>query len=83
MNPSGRSQEIGNHIRDKKYSLVWEEHEEAVDVKICTHIPVLLEKEDTEKKITASADGIYNFILEGDNLQSLYLLEKRVAGPPV
>ena len=36
--------EIGNHIRDKKYGLVWEEHKEAVDVKICTHIPVLLEK---------------------------------------
>ncbi len=36
--------------------------------------------EDTDKKITASTDGIYNFILEGDNLQSLYLLEKTHKG---
>jgi adenine-specific DNA-methyltransferase len=70
--------EIENHIRDKKYGLVWEEHEEAVDVKIRTHIPVLTE--DTEKKIAASAGGVYNFLLEGDNLQSLYLLEKTHRG---
>ncbi len=66
--------EIENHIRDKKYGLVWEEHEEVVDVKLRTHIPVFAE--DTEKKITASENGKYNFILEGDNLQSLYLLQK-------
>ena len=48
--------EIENHLRDKKYGLVWEEHEEAVDVKLRTHIPVL--SEDTDKKITASTDGI-------------------------
>ena len=70
--------EIENHLRDKKYGLVWEEHEEAVDVKLRTHIPVF--SEDADKKITASADGIYNFILEGDNLQSLYLLEKTHRG---
>lgn len=70
--------EIENHLRDKKYGLVWEEHEESVDVKIRTHIPVFTE--DVDKKITASADGVYNFILEGDNLQSLYLLEKTHCG---
>lgn len=66
--------EIENHIRDKKYGLVWEEHEEAVDIKLRTHIPVFTE--EIEKRITTSDNGIYNFILEGDNLQSLYLLEK-------
>lgn len=53
--------EIENHLRDKKYGLVWEEHEEAVDVKLRTHIPVL--SEDTDKKITASTDGIYQDLI--------------------
>ena len=70
--------EIENFIKDKKYGLVWEEHEEWVDEKIRTHIPVF--KEVTERKITTSKDGKYNFILEGDNLQSLLLLEKTHKG---
>lgn len=70
--------EIENHIRDKKYGLVWEEHEENVDVMIRTHIPVFIEEK--EKKINFSQDGNYSFILEGDNLQSLYLLEKTHKG---
>ena len=70
--------EIENHLRDKKYGLVWEEHEEAVDVKLRTHIPVF--SEDTDKKITTAEGEVYNFILEGDNLQSLYLLEKTHLG---
>ena len=77
--------EIENHIRDKKYGLVWEEHEESVDVQIRTHIPVFTEIAD--RKITKAAEGQsdplgggYNFILEGDNLQSLYLLRKTHKG---
>ena len=66
--------EIETHLRDKKYGLVWEEHEEAVDVKLRTHTPVFTE--DTDKKIVAAKGEFYNFILEGDNLQSLYLLQK-------
>ena len=61
--------EIENHIRDKKYGLVWEEHSEHVDEMLRDNIPIFTE--DVEKKITAVADGKYNFILEGDNLQSL------------
>ena len=38
------------------------------------NIPIFTE--DTDKKITTSVDGVYNFILEGDNLQSLYLLNQ-------
>lgn len=34
--------EIESALNAKKYGLVWEEHEEAVDVKMRTHIPVLL-----------------------------------------
>lgn len=42
------------------------------------NIPVFTEC--TDKEINASADGVYNFILEGDNLHSLRLLEKTHAG---
>lgn len=41
-----------------------------------TIIKIGILTEDESRKITVSADGNYNFILEGDNLQSLYLLEK-------
>ena len=70
--------EIENHLRDKKYGLVWEEHSERVDEMLEDNIPIFTE--DVDKKINASADGVYNFILEGDNLQSLYLLEKTHCG---
>lgn len=70
--------EIENQLRDKKYGLVWEEHSERVDEMLEENIPIFTE--DVDKKITASADGVYNFILEGDNLQSLYLLEKTHKG---
>lgn len=70
--------EIENELNAKKYGLVWEQHEEAVDVKIQTHIPVFTE--DTSKEITTAAGGSYNFLLEGDNLHSLRLLEKTHCG---
>lgn len=66
--------EIENALNEKKYGLVWEQHEEAVDVKMRTHIPVFTE--DASKKITCDTGGVYNFLLEGDNLHSLRLLEK-------
>lgn len=69
--------EIENELTRKKYGLVWEEHEEAVDVKMRTHIPVFTE--DTSKEITCDTGGICNFILEGDNLHSLRLLEKTLS----
>ena len=66
--------EIENEILSKKYGLVWEEHEESVDVKMRSAIPVFTE--DTDRDLTVGPDLPYNFILEGDNLHSLYLLEK-------
>lgn len=70
--------EIENELNSKKYGLVWEEHEEAVDVRMRTHIPVFTE--DKSREISAQPDGKYNFLLEGDNLHSLYLLEKTHKG---
>ena len=57
---------------------MWEQHEEAVDVQMRTHIPVFTE--DVEREITAVPGGAYNFLLEGDNLHSLRLLEKTHRG---
>ena len=70
--------EIENELVTKKYGLVWEEHEENVDVQMRTNIPVFTEVK--EREITAAPDEGYNFILEGDNLHSLYLLEKTHKG---
>lgn len=70
--------EIESELNAKKYGLVWEQHEEAVDVQMRDNIPVFTECMD--KEINAAADGVYNFILEGDNLHSLRLLEKTHAG---
>lgn len=71
--------EIERELTAKKYGLVWEEHEEEVDVKMRTHIPVFTE--DKEKEIIGNPESDeYNFLLEGDNLHSLKLLEKTHKG---
>ena len=70
--------EIENELVAKKYGLVWEEHEENVDIQMKTNIPVFTEVK--EREITAASDEGYNFLLEGDNLHSLYLLEKTHKG---
>ena len=71
--------QIESELTSKKYGLVWEEHEEEVDVKMRTHIPVFTEVE--EKEIVGNPDSEqYNFLLEGDNLHSLKLLEKTHKG---
>ncbi len=70
--------EIESELTAKKYGLVWEQHEEAVDVMMRDNIPVFTE--DMDREITCAAGGVYNFILEGDNLHSLRLLEKTHKG---
>lgn len=70
--------EIESELNAKKYGLVWEQHEEAVDVQMRTQIPVFTE--DTDREITVVPGGAYNFLLEGDNLHSLRLLEKTHKG---
>jgi adenine-specific DNA-methyltransferase len=70
--------EIANEIKSKKYGLVWEEHEENVDRALVDSIPVFTEV--PEKEISLGNGEKYNFLLEGDNLHSLYLLEKTHKG---
>lgn len=64
---------IENELTKKKYGLIWEEHQERVDKELETQIPTF---EDVTKKMIKKNDGKFNFLLEGDNLHSLYLLEK-------
>lgn len=70
--------EIESELTAKKYGLVWEQHEEAVDVMMRDNIPVFTEV--PEREIAAAPGESYNFILEGDNLHSLRLLEKTHKG---
>ena len=70
--------EIETELNAKKYGLVWERHEEAVDVMMRNAIPVFTEV--PEREISAVPSGAYNFLLEGDNLHSLRLLEKTHKG---
>lgn len=70
--------EIENHIREKKFGLVFEEHTEAVDEMLQDNIPVFCE--DSERRICKDKTLPWNFIIEGDNLQALYLLEKTHKG---
>lgn len=71
--------EIERELKSKKYGLVWEEHEEDVDVKMRTHIPVFTTDDNKEIHIDTTSES-YNFLLEGDNLHSLRLLEKTHRG---
>ncbi len=70
--------EIENELNSKKYGLVWEKHEEEVDRMMQNNIPVFTEVK--EREIKATDENSYNFLLEGDNLHSLKLLEKTHAG---
>lgn len=70
--------EIENHIREKKYGLVWEDHTEAADEMLDENIPVFCE--DPERRLCKDPTKPWNFIIEGDNLQALYLLEKTHRG---
>ncbi len=66
--------DIENELKRKKYGLVWENHEEKTDKEIEDKIPVF--KEDNTLEIKKGNTKSTNFIIEGDNLHSLYLLEK-------
>lgn len=68
--------DIEKDIKGKKYGLVFEEHKEKIDEMLESHTPVLSE----EKELFIDNGGQMNFLLEGDNLASLQLLEKTHKG---
>ncbi len=69
---------IENELTKKKYGLIWGEHEECIDKELETKIPTFEEIKD--KEIVTNLNDKYNFLLEGDNLHRLYLLEKTHKG---
>ncbi|MBQ6280346.1 MAG: site-specific DNA-methyltransferase [Mycoplasma sp.] len=64
--------EIEKEISAKKYGLIFEEHKETIDEILENNIPVL--KEDASLFIDNG--GQMDFLIEGDNLASLHLLER-------
>ena len=68
--------ELEKDVCGKKYGLVFEEHREDIDEVLDTHTPVLTE----ETGLFIDNKGQMNFLIEGDNLASLKLLEKTHKG---
>jgi len=68
--------DILKEIDRKKYGLVFEEHQEKIDIILSKSLPILTEEKDLE----INNDGELNFLIEGDNLAALQLLEKTHKG---
>lgn len=68
--------DLEKDVNGKKYGLVFEEHREEIDEILDTHTPVLSEN----KGLFIDNGGQMNFLIEGDNLATLKLLEKTHKG---
>lgn len=68
--------ELEKDVNGKKYGLIFEKHREEIDEVLDTHTPVLTEEAD----LFIDHGGQMNFLLEGDNLAALKLLEKTHRG---
>ena len=68
--------ELTKEINGKKYGLVFEEHREKIDELLEENAPVLVEQKD----LFIDNGGEMNFLIEGDNLAALKLLEKTHKG---
>lgn len=68
--------ELTKDVKGKKYGLVFEQHKEKIDETLETHTPVLTEQKD----LFIDNGGEMNFLIEGDNLAALQLLEKTHKG---
>ncbi len=68
--------EITKEINGKKYGLVFEEHREKIDEILEENVPYLENQDD----LFVENGGETNFLIEGDNLAALQLLEKTHKG---
>jgi adenine-specific DNA-methyltransferase len=68
--------ELEKEVKGKKYGIVFEQHREAVDDILDNNTPVLTE----EKELFIDNGGQINFLIEGDNLPALELLQKTHKG---
>ena len=70
----GKLREIAGALDCKKFGLVWEEHRERADEELEQGIPVF--QPVPERELVREPGGPCHFLLEGDNLHSLSLLQK-------
>jgi len=68
--------ELESELKRQKFGLVFEEHKEEIDEILETHTPILIE----DKNLFINNGGQMNFLIEGDNLAALTLLEKTHKG---
>ena len=68
--------DLEKDVGAKKYGLVFEEHREEIDEALAPRTPVLTE----DGSLFIDNGGQMNFLIEGDNLASLQLLEKTHKG---
>ena len=68
--------DILKEINRKKYGLIFEEHQESIDTTLKNNLPILTE----EKDLVINNGGELNFLIEGDNLATIQLLEKTYKG---
>ena len=68
--------ELESELKRQKFGLVFEEHREEIDEILETHTPILTE----DKSLFINNGGQMNFLIEGDNLAALKLLEKTHKG---
>lgn len=64
--------EISAEIRSKKYGLIFEKHSEHIDELLKNNIPVFI----NEDSLQINKNDKYNFLIEGDNLPALKVLQK-------
>lgn len=68
--------QLEDELIKKRFGLVFEEHKEEVDFLLEDNLPVVVEKKD----LAISNGGLLNFIIEGDNLGSLNILNRTHRG---
>ena len=75
---SAYAADIEKDVKRKKYGLVFEDHSESEDERLKTHAPFLVEQK--ELSINSGNGECPNFLIEGDNLAALTILEKTHKG---
>lgn len=68
--------QLEDELIKKQFGLVFEEHKEEVDYLLEDNLPIVIE----DKSLSINSGGFLNFIIEGDNLVSLNLLNRTHAG---
>lgn len=68
--------QLEDELIKKQFGLVFEEHKEEVDFLLDDNLPIVIENKD----LSIENDGPLNFIIEGDNLGSLNMLNRTHSG---